>query len=68
MSVLVEEYVEVFEMFRSRREDQADHAPFHPALEEVYEADLLRIWNEMTVEECEEIYRRYPELRIRRYG
>lgn len=64
MTSLVAEYVETFESFRRQKEQAA----LHPALEEVFEAELSRLWNEMTVEECEEIYRRYPELRIRRYG
>jgi hypothetical protein len=63
MSSLVAEYCETFDTFRKQKESTA----LDPSIEEVFEEELSRIWNELSVEGCQEVERRYPELRVRRF-
>jgi hypothetical protein len=61
MSLKVEMYVETFEQLRAVTADKSS-----VGIEDVLEDRLDDLWNELTVEEVQEVYRRYPELRIRR--
>lgn len=60
-SLRVEAYVEAFEELRTVRESKSS-----VGLEDVIEDRLEGLWNELSVAEVEDVYRRYPELRIRR--
>jgi hypothetical protein len=63
MSTRVQSYVETFEQLRKIREGEGSGVA---AIEDVLEDRLDDLWNELTVDEVQEVYRRYPELRIRR--
>ncbi len=63
MSILnVEAYCEGLERLKRARE----LCELSPEDEELIEDSLTDLWKLLTVEECQEIERRYPELKIER--
>jgi hypothetical protein len=61
MSLSAEEYCATFEGYRRMRAE----AKLPPQVEDLYEDELTRIWNELTVEDCRAIEERYPDLKVR---
>jgi len=57
----IEAYCEAFGRLRDLRDKRENLA-----LVDVLEDELDEIWQGLTVEECREVERRYPELRLRR--
>ena len=65
MSLNVQAYCESFDKLKELSSDTS--ASVEP-MKDLLEDQLDALWEEMSVEEWREIERRYPELRIRRYG
>lgn len=61
-TLAVTEYIEKFELLRrlqSAEKRDGDHA-----LENEIEDELLALWNRLSVDECKEVERCYPELKV----
>lgn len=63
-SLSVEEYCESLRLLRKARDEKS----ITPAVDDLMTDELDRLWNELTVEECKEVERRFPELRVKRYA
>lgn len=62
-SLAVEAYCETFEELRKLRETRDKSTA---AVEDVLEDQLEEQWNELTPDECREVERRYPDLKLLR--